>query len=182
MDNLTQIYQQCIKGDSKAQEQLYLHLAPKMLGVCYRYTHNIMEAEDVLQDAFIRVFKFLHTYKGEGDLEAWVRRIMVNTALNHIKKNKRIAEELEIEKATVVESTLTVDLNNYDTSLIMNALQQLPDGYKVILNLFAIEGYSHKEIAEQFNIAESTSRSQFLRAKVALKKILEEQDEFELKH
>ena len=174
MEKETLLYQQCIAGEPKAQEALFNLYAPKMLGVCFRYTRSIMEAEDVLQEGFIKVFKYLNSFKNEGSLEGWIRKIMVNTSLNHIKKNKHIAEELEIEKAIGLEADHDTAIQNYDSKLIMEALQALPDGYRVILNLFAIEGYSHKEIADSLGIAESTSRSQFLRAKVVLKRILEE--------
>ncbi len=173
MDQDFELVKQCLAGIPSAQKMLYDKFSPKMLGVCYRYMHSMQEAEDVLQETFIKVFKHLKDFKNEGSLEGWVRRITVNTALNHIKKNKRIAQELEIDNAHQLQSNVQVDLSNYDTKLLMDIMHKMPDGYKVIMNLFAIEGYSHKEIADQLGIAEGTSRSQFLRAKIYFKKSLE---------
>ena len=116
--------------------------------------------------------------KKDGSLEGWVRKIVVNTALNNIKKNKHVYDELEIESARAVESDIESVLDNYDSKLIWDIMQQLPEGYRIILNMYAIEGYSHKEIAEHLNIAEGTSRSQLLRAKVLMQKLLEKNDIF----
>jgi RNA polymerase sigma-70 factor (ECF subfamily) len=152
-----------------------------MLWICFRYSRSIAEAEDVLQDAFIRIFQYLPTFKKEGSLEGWVRKIVVNTALNNIKKNKHVYNELEIDTAKGVESELESTVENYDSKLIWETMNQLPEGYRIILNMYAIEGYSHKEIAEHLNIAEGTSRSQFLRAKVQLQKLLLKHEIF-IKH
>jgi RNA polymerase sigma-70 factor (ECF subfamily) len=168
-----EVYQLCIKGDRNAQKELFDRFSPRMLGVCYRYTKSIQEAEDVLQDVFIKVFQNLQFFKGDGSLEGWVRKIAINTSLNHLKKNKRISEELEIDSAKRVEGPVDLSIENYDSKLIWQTINNLPEGYRVILNMFAVEGYSHKEIADQLGIAEGTSRSQFLRAKVHLKKQLD---------
>ena len=168
-----ELYQQCLEGKRSAQKELFDRYSPKMLGICFRYSRSLAEAEDVLQDAFIRVFQYLPSFKKEGSLEGWVRKIVVNTALNNIKKNKHIYEEQEIEHAKSIETEQDNSVENYDSKLIWETMHQLPEGYRLILNLYAIEGYSHKEIAEQLNIAEGTSRSQFLRAKLQLQKLLE---------
>jgi RNA polymerase sigma-70 factor (ECF subfamily) len=115
----------------------------------------------------------LQYFKGDGSLEGWVRKIAINTSLNHLKKNKRISEELEIDSAKRVEGPVDLSIENYDSKLIWQTINNLPEGYRVILNMFAVEGYSHKEIADQLGIAEGTSRSQFLRAKAHLKKQLD---------
>jgi RNA polymerase sigma-70 factor (ECF subfamily) len=171
-----ELYKQCVSGSRTAQKELFDRFSPRMLGVCYRYTRSMQEAEDVLQDVFIKVFQNLQFFKGDGSLEGWVRKIAINTSLNHLKKNKHISEELEIDSARKVEGPVDLSIENYDSKLIWQTIENLPDGYRVILNMFAVEGYSHKEIAEQLEIAEGTSRSQFLRAKAHLKKMLEKQN------
>ncbi len=173
-----ELYQQCVAGNRNAQKELFDRYSPKMLGICFRYSRSAAEAEDVLQDSFIRVFRYIETFKKDGSLEGWVRKIVVNTALNNIKKNKHVYDELEIESARAVESDIESVLDNYDSKLIWDIMQQLPEGYRIILNMYAIEGYSHKEIAEHLNIAEGTSRSQLLRAKVLMQKLLEKNDIF----
>ncbi|MEY4876615.1 MAG: hypothetical protein RL708_1764 [Bacteroidota bacterium] len=170
-----EVYQQCVAGNRSAQKELFDRFSPRMLGVCYRYTKSIQEAEDVLQDVFIKVFQNLQYFKGDGSLEGWIRKIAINTSLNHLKKNKRISAELEIDSAKKVEGPVDLSIENYDSKLIWASIESLPEGYRVILNMFAVEGYSHKEIADQLGIAEGTSRSQFLRAKAHLKKLLEKQ-------
>ena len=178
MLNETELYQLCIAGNRKAQKELFDSLSPKMLGICFRYSRSLEEAEDVLQDAFIRVFQYLPSFKKEGSLEGWIRKIVVNTALNNIKKNKHIYDEMDIDADKSIESHTEKSIDNFDSKLIWETMQQLPVGYRVILNLYAIEGFSHKEIAEKLNIAEGTSRSQFMRAKTQLQKLLEKNDIF----
>ena len=165
-----ELYQQCVAGNRNAQKELFDRYSPKMLGICFRYSRSAAEAEDVLQDSFIRVFRYIETFKKDGSLEGWVRKIVVNTALNNIKKNKHVNE--------INDTTKDMTLDNYDSKLIWDIMQQLPEGYRIILNMYAIEGYSHKEIAEHLNIAEGTSRSQLLRAKVLMQKLLEKNDIF----
>ena len=170
MDEITLI-NECLKDNRIAQEQLYKRFASRMLGVCFRYARSRDEAEDLLQDGFVKVFLHLKKFKGEGSLEGWVRRIMVNTAINYLKKNRIFFEKVEDHE---VELENYGSLNNdMDSREIMQEIQKLPSGYKAVFNLFAIEGYSHKEIGEILNIAESTSRSQFTRARFALIKQLE---------
>ncbi len=171
-----ELYQQCVAGNRNAQKELFDRYSPKMLGICFRYSRSSAEAEDVLQDAFIRIFRYLPTFKKDGSLEGWVRRIVVNTALNNIKKNKHVYDEMEIDSARGVESEMESTIDNYDSKLIWDTMQQLPEGYRVILNMYAIEGYSHREIAEHLNIAEGTSRSQLLRAKMLMQRMLEKHE------
>ncbi|MBK9732101.1 MAG: sigma-70 family RNA polymerase sigma factor [Chitinophagaceae bacterium] len=155
----------CLSGDSLAQKELYDRFAPQMLGVCYRYVQNSHEAEDVLQDGFIRAFRYLKDFRGDGSLEGWLRRIMVTTALNYIKSQKNFRAEFEITMARE-ESVAELDaLERLENTELMNLIQQLSPGYRAVLNLYAIEGYSHKEIGALLDIGESTSRSQFARAK-----------------
>lgn len=162
----------CLAGDSQAQKKLYDRFAPTMLGVCYRYVQNRHEAEDVLQDGFIRVFRYLKDFRGDGPLEGWLRRIMVTTALNYIKSQKNFRAEFEITIAREVSAVELDALEQIENAELMNVIQQLSPGYRAVLNLYAIEGYSHKEIGEMLDIGESTSRSQFARAKQWLLKKL----------
>ncbi len=173
-----ELYQQCVAGNRSAQKELFDRFSPKLLGICFRYSRSLEEAEDVLQDAFIRIFNYLPTYKNDGSLDAWLRRITVNTALNNIKHNHHIYDEMNLETAMDVQSDLDKSMDNYDSKLIWDSVQQLPEGYRIILNMHTIEGYSHKEIAEHLKIAEGTSRSQLMRAKQLLEELLKQNDIF----
>lgn len=174
--NMTEeeMIKECLKNNSLAQRMLYDKLGPKMMGVCLRYMGNMEEAQDVLQDGFVKVFEKLGAYSGTGSFEGWVRRIFVNTALDALRKNKNLKHQTQIEEVAyslktndfIVESLMAEDL--------MNLLHKLPIGYKTVFNLYVIEGYSHKEIAEQLEITISTSKSQFSRAKAMLRDLIEE--------
>lgn len=163
-----QLIKECLRGNGTAQRLLYQEFAEPMLGVCYRYTKSFKDAEDVLQDGFVKVFNSLSGYKYEGELGAWIRRIMVNTALNFLKKNKRYQDEL------VFTDNYLHPVTNQDPAVLMEAKQiagmirQLPAGYQTIFNLHAIEGYTHVEIGEMLGITDSTSRSQYARARALL--------------
>ena len=166
----------CLRQRLSAQRQLYELFAPPMLGVCYRYTKSVADAEDVLQEGFIKVFKNLHQYKGEGELGAWIRRIMVTTAINYLKKNARYQSELVFTD----ESLHAV--SNDDPELRLEAkelaalIRQLPPGYQTIFNLYAVEGYTHVQIGEMLGIQEGTSRSQYARARALLVSWLQKAD------
>ncbi len=163
-DHLT-LVKNCLKGKAAAQKQLYEEFASPMLGVCYRYTKSIQDAEDVLQEGFVRVFKFLNQYNKEGELGAWIRRIMVNTALNYLKRSQKYQHDLLFDKAEM--AVVSPD----DPEVLLNAkelaelIRQLPTGYQAIFNLHAIEGFSHVEIGQMLGISENTSRSQYMRAR-----------------
>lgn len=146
----------CLAGNSQAQQQLYDRFAPHMLGVCYRYVQNVHEAEDVLQEGFIRVFLYLKDFRGDGSLEGWLRRIMVTTALNYIKSQKNFRAEFEITIAKEESAEELDALERMENAELMALIQQLSPGYRAVLNLYAIEGYSHKEIDEMLDIGEST--------------------------
>ncbi|MBU2651776.1 MAG: sigma-70 family RNA polymerase sigma factor [Bacteroidetes bacterium] len=168
MLNEEQIIEGCLQNDSHAQETLYRRFAPKMFGICLRFTRNKMEAEDVLQDGFIKVFTYLKDFKNEGSLEGWIRRTMINTAINYYKKMVRKFNETDIEQADYVlmEDETAIDrLSNIE---LLQLIQELPDGYRMVFNLAIIEGYSHKEIGDMLNISENTSKSQLSRARNAL--------------
>src|SRR6187431_2489286 len=147
----------CLKDNAVAQRQLYDAFAEPMLGICYRYTKSMADAEDVLQEGFIKVFRHLHQYKFEGELGGWIRRIMVTTAINYLKRNARYQSELVFP-----EEHLHVATNDSNPEIRMEAkeladlIRQLPPGYQTIFNLYAVEGYTHVEIGKMLGIQEST--------------------------
>lgn len=168
MEQDLQLIDACLKNDRASQKQLYHQYAEVMLGVCYRYTKSVVDAEDVLQEGFIRVFKNLHQYKFQGELGAWIRRIMVTTALNFLKRNARYQSDLafdKIEMHPVTDENPEILLN---TKELASLIQQLPTGYQTIFNLHAVEGYSHVEIGSLLGITDSTSRSQYARARALM--------------
>ena len=163
-----QLVKDCLKGKSEAQRQLYEHFAESMLGICYRYTKSMDDAQDVLQEGFIKVFKYLHQYKSEGELGGWIRRIMVNTALTYLKQSKRYQSDLSFLDSSlhpVSNDNPEIGLNAKD---LAELIRQLPTGYQTIFNLHAVEGYSHVEIGKILGINEGTSRSQYSRARSLL--------------
>lgn len=164
--------QGCLDNLSIAQEALYNRFSPRMLGVCYRYARNREDAEDMLQEGFMKVYSQIHQYKGSGALEGWIRKIIVHTCINILKKNKKFSDSVDLIHASGLGA------NEYNISSIIQAKQVvecirlLPLGYRTVLNLYAIEGYAHKEIGMILDIAESTSRSQYTRARALLEEIL----------
>lgn len=158
----------CLKNNRASQKQLYNQYASVMLGVCYRYTKSLADAEDVLQEGFIRVFKNLHQYRFDGEPGAWIRRIMVTTALNFLKRNAKYQNDLafdKIEMHPVTDDNPEIILN---TKELASLIQQLPTGYQTIFNLHAVEGYSHVEIGAMLGITDGTSRSQYARARALM--------------
>ena len=156
----------CLRGKSQAQRELYELFAQTMLGVCYRYTKSVTDAEDILQDGFVKVFRHLHNYKNEGELGAWIRRIMVTTALNYLKKNKRYRVDLLFDGNDALHPIIDNDAEiKISSKELAELIRQLPTGYQTIFNLHAVEGYSHVEIGKMLGISEGTSRSQYSRAR-----------------
>ena len=146
------------------------------MGVCLRYSKDRDEAQEVLQIGFIKVFEKLTLYNGKGSLEGWIRKVVVNTALDNIRKNKKYLDNVEVDK--VDYQLQNDDVSGYDNLKAQDLLaiiQAMPTGFKTVFNLFAIEGYSHKEIAEELNISVSTSKSQYSRARAYLKRIIIEE-------
>jgi RNA polymerase sigma factor (sigma-70 family) len=166
------ILQGCLKNVATAQRELYNRYSPKMLAVCYRFAHNREDAEDMLQEGFIKVFSQIHTFQSKGAFEGWIRRIIVHTCINNLKKNKRFNESLDIVHAHGVQVREESVPSIVQAKQIVECIRILPIGYRTVLNLYAIEGYSHKEIADMLDIEESTSRSQYTRAKQMLEEIL----------
>jgi RNA polymerase sigma factor (sigma-70 family) len=160
-----QLVKDCLKGNPAAQKKLYQEFAPQMLGVCYRYTKSLQDAEDVLQDGFVRVFKFLDQYNKQGELGAWIRRIMVNTALNYLKRNQRYQNDLLFDKTELHVASQDDPEIHLNTKELAELIRQLPIGYQTIFNLYAVEGFNHVEIGQMLGISENTSRSQYMRAR-----------------
>ncbi|HEX8515082.1 MAG TPA: RNA polymerase sigma factor [Bacteroidia bacterium] len=167
-----QIVQGCIKKDAIAQRHLYERFSKKMMGVCLRYCDNHEEAEDVVQNGFISVFQNIETFRGAGSLEGWVRKIMVNTALTNIRKNKKLKQNIELESVEFMLPSSNYMSESFAAKDLLKIIQTLPTGFRTVFNLYAIEGYSHKEIGDMLGISEGTSKSQYSRAKAHLQKII----------
>ena len=157
-----------LRSKPEAQRQLYEHFAQQMLGVCFRYTKSIADAEDILQDGFVKVFKSLPQYKSEGELGAWIRKVMVNTALNYLKKNKRYQTEVVYDELALHPVSTDDAQLHLEAKELAELIRQLPTGFQTIFNLHAVEGYSHVEIAAMLGIIDGTSRSQYARARALL--------------
>jgi RNA polymerase sigma factor (sigma-70 family) len=162
----------CLQNEAAAQRELYNRYSPKMLSVCYRFAHNREDAEDMLQEGFIKIFSQMHTFGNRGAFEGWVRRIIVHTCINILKKNKKFNESVDIIHATGAQVREESVPSIVQAKQIVECIRMLPIGYRTVLNLYAIEGYSHREIGIMLDIEESTSRSQYTRAKAMLEDIL----------
>ncbi|MCK6618673.1 MAG: RNA polymerase sigma factor [Cyclobacteriaceae bacterium] len=156
----------CCKGDRAFQKALYDRFCKKMMVVCLRYSKSTMEAEDILQEGFVRVFQGLKGFRHAAKLETWMTRIMVNTALNHHRKKLYLYPMVDVQDVDLPEHEIS--LSGLQYSQLIDMVQSLPHGCQVVFNLFAIEGYSHKEIAEMLGISEGTSKSQYARARMLL--------------
>jgi RNA polymerase sigma-70 factor (ECF subfamily) len=161
------------------QEELYRRFSPRMYGVCLRYSANSEEAQDILQEGFIKVYKKLGSYRGEGSFEGWIRRIFVNTAIEQFRRKTYQQPITETHEATVEAKYLSA-LDSLAEKDILKLIQELSPGYRTVFNLYVVEGYTHKEIGDMLNISEGTSKSQLSRAKVILqdlvKKFLDERN------
>ena len=168
MVDQAKLVKDCLQNNPAAQKQLYELFSGTMLGICYRYTKSMNDAEEVLQIGFIKVFRNLHQFKQEGELGGWIRKIMVNTAINYLKRKPQYQLDLAFEDThlhPVERDQPDLNLNMKD---LLNLVRQLPPGYQTIFNLVAIEGYTHVESGKILGIKESTSRSQYLRARALL--------------
>ena len=161
----------CRRGERRTQELLYKLLASRMLGVCMRYAKDQFEAEDMLQMGFVKVFQKVTEFRGDGSFEGWIRRIMVNTAIETYRKNQRMMNVVDIDEVYDTPQ-VTFDMNGLEVRDLMKIIHQLSAGYRLVFNLYAIEGYSHKEIAAQLGITEGASKSQLSRARAILKEKL----------
>lgn len=173
---LDDLMQGCKAGDSKMQELLYKQTAPTMFAICMRYAKDRMEAEDSLQMGYVKVFQKIKEYRGEGSFEGWMKRVMVNTAIESYRKNLRSLSVVQIDDMYDQPAT-GFDFNKLGMQDLMGLVNQLADGYRVVFNMYAIEGYSHKEIAETLGISEGASKSQLSRARAILKeKVIKMED------
>lgn len=166
-----ELVQGCQEGNRLIQRRVYEQYSSRMLALCRRYVKNEMDAEEVLINGFLKVFERIGQFKSDGSFEGWIRRIMVNESLNHLRKQRLMYAEVEIENLANDLDYSTYE-NEMDAEELLKLVEQLPVGYRTIFNLYAIEGFSHKEIAESLNITESTSKSQLSRARVHLQKLL----------
>ena len=164
--------EKCLDNDPKSQGELYKHFAPKMYGICLRYAKNQMEADDVLQEGFIKVFRYLKDYRKEGSLEGWIRRTMVNTAINLYKKKIKYQKDVSLEQTEPINTEEESAIDKLSARELLDVIRELPDGYRMVFNLNVIEGYTHKEIGEMLNISENTSKSQLSRARSVLQEKL----------
>ncbi len=161
----------CIREEATCQREVYNRYAGRMLGVCNRYARNSADAEDILQDAFIKVFDKLHQFKFEGSFEGWIRKIVVNTALKKYSlrryEKEVVGYEVKDRDETILEPSAYSQLSEKD---LLDLINSLPDGYRLIFNLYVLEGFQHEEIADMLNIQPGTSRSQLVKARAMLQK------------
>lgn len=170
----------CLDGDTKAQAQLFEAYSPQMMAMCLRYGEDYAEAQDMLQNGFIKVFQKLHLYDGKGPLGAWIRRTIANNSLDQIRKNKREREhwfelKQEVEYETDLAEESADEGETVSAERLMDLVRKMPKGYSMVFNLYAVEEYSHKEIAEQLGITESTSKTQYRKAKAYMRRLVEQE-------
>ncbi|MCQ2157684.1 MAG: sigma-70 family RNA polymerase sigma factor [Bacteroidales bacterium] len=156
------------RGESRAQKAIYDALSPKMFAVCLRYMGDRDSAEDILQDGFVTLFTKLGSYLGDGSFEGWARKIFVNTALMSLRKRDVLKQSEDVEAAWDVKTSDPTPIQKISYQDLMKFISELPTGFRTVFNMYVIEGYSHKEIAEELGISEATSRSQLLRARAVL--------------
>ncbi len=173
----------CQKGDRGSQKALYDKYASKMLAICLRYVGDKMEAEDILQEGFMKIFTNFYKYESTGALGGWIRTVMVNTSIEHYRKNKRnIIDLRENDYETVNQSFDEGLIEKLDAKVILGLISKLPEGYRQIFNLYAIEGYKHSEISAMLNISEGTSKSQYSRAKKFLQNLILKKYHIDIHH
>lgn len=170
------LIKKCISGNQKAQKKFFDLHASSLMGVALRYMKDKDEAEDVLQMGFIKIFKNLNRFENKGSLEGWMKRIVVNTALDQLRKDKKRLLDVSIDDSYFEPSLDAMAESNLQAESLLKIIHSLPTGYQTVFNLFAIEGYSHKEIGEMLNISENTSKSQYSRARTILRGLLEKYD------
>ncbi len=159
----------CLKNDRSCQRTLYEKYKVPLFRVCLRYAKDRMQAEDMLQDGFIKIFSDLHQFNFQGSFEGWMRRVMVNTALQHIRKHKKFRDTIDLDQLNEAFQTSEVATDQLNVQALTRLIQKLPDGYRTVFNLYVIEGFPHKEIAGLLGISENTSKSQLSKAKALLR-------------
>lgn len=167
----SELVEGCLQGHRDSQQQLYKKYASKMFGVCLGYAKDRDDAKDIMQEGFIKVFGSLKNYKGDGSLEGWVRRIIVNTAIDYYRKSLKERNSVDIEDARDLPVEVSV-LERMQATELLELVNRLPDGARMIFNLYVVEGYTHKEIAEMLQINQGTSKSQFARARTLLQDLI----------
>lgn len=170
-----ELIQGCLRRERNAQKLLYDTYSSKMYGLCYRYVKDSMEAEDVLVTSFMKVFQKIDQFKNQGSFEGWIRKIVVNEALTCLRRKRTMYLETELEQVDYDPNYKTLS-DHLEEEDLLQLVKELPTGYRIVFNMYAIDGYSHKEIAESLGISENTSKSQLSRARTYLQKILKEQE------
>ena len=171
-----EIIEGCKRQDMKARHALYQQYGGVLYGLCCRYLRDNDEAKDLLHDGFVTLFLKINEYRGDGSFEGWCRRVMVNTILGYLRKHNPLREVEDVDTLTQLADDDTTALHRIEAEELMQCIGELPVGYRTILNLYAIEGYPYADIATMMGITEATVRSQYMRAKVKLQKILKEQE------
>ncbi len=173
-----QIIAGCIAGKRHERNMLYKKYASKMHGVCLRYTINKAEAEDILMEGFMKIYSNIKTFRNDGSFEGWLKRIIINTAITHYRKNNKYhfidIEQIELSEMEDSQEENDIEEMQFSKEEMLNVIQQLPEGYKMVFNLFVFENYSHKEIAEMLEISENTSKTQLLKARKWLRNKLQD--------
>ena len=170
-----QLIKSCLNGDRRAQAELYNLYSRRMMGICLRYVGDRETARDLLQDGFIKVFTSMHLYAGAGPFAAWMRMIFVNCAIEHLRKKDILRDSADLDSIGELRDEETV-LSRLSAESIMRLVQRLPSGFRTVFNMYAVEGYSHKEIGDMLHITESTSRSQYARARQWLQEQIGERE------
>lgn len=169
-----QIIEGCARHERKAQQMLYDKYSRFLLGICLRYAEDKAEGEDILQDSFLKIFSNIKDFSGTGSFIGWLRKVAVNTAITHYHKNLKYRYHVDIDEYVSVEAGVTSFEEDYFTSdELYMVLNELPTGYRMVFNLYAVEGYKHKEIAEMLGVDTNTSKSQYSRAKAVIREKLE---------
>ncbi len=171
-----QVFEGCLAGKRQSQAILYNYFSPKMFGICLRYASDYHSAEDILQEGFIKVFNNLYRFRGEGSFEGWLKRIFINTAIEYYRKSLNLKKTVELDKAPDPAYASTA-ISQLATADLLKLVQKLPPGYRTVFNLYAIEGFAHREIGEMLGISEGTSKSQLARARETLKKMIKSEEE-----
>ena len=174
--NEKELVQGVLNGSRASQRYLFDNYAPHMMTICNRYSKSPDQAADMLQEGFITVFQKLNQFDGTGSLEGWIRRVMITSALSVLRKEKKFKFTEEVNNAIGVESDITDAISQMSFQELTELIQKMPNGYRTVFNLFAIEGYSHKEIADQLVISESTSKTQYRKAKIYLQNLISENE------
>lgn len=168
--SLEQLIQKCKKNDTKAQSQIYKLYSSKLFSVCLKYSNNYAEAQDNLHDAFVTIFKKIEQYKGKGSFEGWMKRIAINTAL---QRYRGVGVYDIVNEEQIEDATIEIDEDNIDLDFLLKIIQELPNRYRLVFNLYVLDGYSHNEISKMLDISTGTSKSNLARARMILKEKIE---------